>query len=419
MRSKELFSGQGYYDYANSRKEDLKYEIQSFEMDAILSTPLAEIEKIFEDRFMMHPPKILSDELYSPEFPKETSTVEKVPARMWGEDEYCNVAKNYIRFTICVPFEGDASLLTIRPTRYQTISGRQMNASIIGTEIHLSYNEEANDIDELEKKYMMHVNLITTNSQHLASDAKNFNKEISIIIKRELDERKQSAEKSRSIIKSFKIPIKKRNNIPATYTIPDIQRKPKILERPKTKKFTPEPTLDVETYEEILTIIKDMALAMERSPKTFASLREEDIRNFFIILLNGHYQGAATGETFNGDGKTDILIRYNNENAFIGECKFWNGQKKLRDTIDQLLSYVTWRDTKTSIILFNKQTDLSSVINKADQTLQDHQYHKSKWKFTNEELEALETIHGYKFVHPSDSEKEIFLTLMAFQINEP
>jgi hypothetical protein len=40
------------------------------------------------------------------------------------------------------------------------------------------------------------------------------------------------------------------------------------------------------------------------------------------VTLNSHYEGAATGETFNGTGKTDILVRHGLDNAFIGQCKF-------------------------------------------------------------------------------------------------
>jgi hypothetical protein len=45
-----------------------------------------------------------------------------------------------------------------------------------------------------------------------------------------------------------------------------------------------EPTLESEEYENILTIMKDMALAMERTPSTFATLSEEEIRDFFPYL---------------------------------------------------------------------------------------------------------------------------------------
>ena len=55
--------------------------------------------------------------------------------------------------------------------------------------------------------------------------------------------------------------------------------------------------------------------------------------------LNGHYD--ATGETFNAEGKTDILIRTDGRNVFIAKCKFWKGQKALHVAIDQMLGYLT------------------------------------------------------------------------------
>jgi hypothetical protein len=37
------------------------------------------------------------------------------------------------------------------------------------------------------------------------------------------------------------------------------------------------------------------------------------------VQLNRHFEGAATGETFNHRGKTDILIRVDGKNIFIAE----------------------------------------------------------------------------------------------------
>ncbi len=402
MANRQLFSRNLFNFEADLRKHGLSHEVQSYEMDAILATPLEDLEKYFEDKYKMNAPQLRRDELHLLEKPLETISGNR----------------NYIQFTICLPFEGDASIFELQPTHYQ-IPTMGLNASILENEIRLAYNEQARDQEDLEKLYIKDVNMIESNAKSLTDDVNRFNAELLPLIKRKLTERKQNAEKNKSIIQSFKIPIKKRENVPATYSIPNVQRKPKMLELPKTKTLTQEPTLAADVYEDVLTIIKDMALAMERSPKTFATLKEEDIRNFFIILLNGHYQGSATGETFNGNGKTDILIRHENENAFIAECKFWNGQKKLVEAVDQLLGYVTWRDTKTSIILFNRQPDLTSVISKANHSLKEHKYFKSEWSFTSKVLNNLETVFGYKFVHPSDAEKEIFLTLMAFQIDLP
>ena len=72
-----------------------------------------------------------------------------------------------------------------------------------------------------------------------------------------------------------------------------------------------------------------MSVMMERSPTAFERLEEEHLRDFYLVVLNGHYEGRATGETFNAAGNTYILIRENNRNVFIAECKYWTAQRPL------------------------------------------------------------------------------------------
>lgn len=420
MRNGELFTGQYFHDFEQGRKSSLLSAIHGYDANAVLQTPLEELAKYFEDRFLVQPLVLKSNETYLPEQPREESVCERVRDRIWGDEgEYVNVDRNYISFTVHVPFDGDGSLFDLQPSSRTHNMSRQMQAFVSGNEIHLPYRLLAQDNVDLESYYNQDVGMISTNVDRLNGDIARLNAQIPALIREKLNERLGSASKSQTLIQSLKIPIKKRDDVPATYSIPDVQRKPKIIEAPKVKTYTPEPTLDAGEYENILTIIKDMALAMERSPSTFAKISEEEIRDFFLIHLNGHYKGNATGETFNGAGKTDILIRHKGENAFIAECKFWKGQKKTTEAVDQLLGYVTWRDTKTSILLFSKQPDLSEVLEKAVQTIKSHKNYKSEYTHSASELLSSDTIFGYKFMHPSDKDKEIFLTLMAFQITNP
>jgi hypothetical protein len=90
------------------------------------------------------------------------------------------------------------------------------------------------------------------------------------------------------------------------------------------------------------------------------------------VRLNGQYEGKATGETFNGEGKTDVLIRHEGGNIFIAECKFWRGEKAFLETIDQVLSYLSWRDTKAALSISNKNRDFSSVLAKIKQVAPTH-----------------------------------------------
>ncbi len=123
------------------------------------------------------------------------------------------------------------------------------------------------------------------------------------------------------------------------------------------------------------------------------------------------FQGQATGETFNCNGKTDILIRVNDKNIFIGECKFWKGEKKYIETIDQILGYTSWRDTKTAILIFNKNKDTTKVIETVKQATIQHKNFKRKISQNEEELR-------YVFGHTSDMNRELILSVLIFDIPE-
>ena len=101
-------------------------------------------------------------------------------------------------------------------------------------------------------------------------------------------------------------------------------------------------------------------------------MQEEQIRDLILVDLNGHYEGDATGETFNNQGKTDILIRADGKNVFIAECKFWEGQKALHTAIDQILGYLTWRDTKAALLLFSKKVGFTDVLAKIATAVPEH-----------------------------------------------
>ena len=149
---------------------------------------------------------------------------------------------------------------------------------------------------------------------------------------------------------------------------------------------------------------------MERSPKAFHGINEEALRTHFLVQLNGHYESQATGETFNFQGKTDILIRSGDRNIFIAECKFWSGPTMLTETIDQLLGYLSWRNSKVVVLLFNRNKDFSKVLDAVPETVKAHP------NFQKDEGKRGETGFRYAFRHKDDAAKILHLTVMAFDV---
>lgn len=108
--------------------------------------------------------------------------------------------------------------------------------------------------------------------------------------------------------------------------------------------------------------------------------------------------------------ETDILIRSEGRNIFVAECKYWGGPKKLVETVDQLLGYSCWRDTKVAVIIFNRNKDFSNVLRVIQDTVKTHPNCKRS-------LGALsETSFRYAFAHQDDRNREMILTVLAFDV---
>ena len=111
--------------------------------------------------------------------------------------------------------------------------------------------------------------------------------------------------------------------------------------------------LDKNNYSAIISTIKNHLSSTENNPKAIIRLHDEElIRDTILWALNSNYF-VASGETFRSNGKTDILINFNDKSVFIVECKIWKGKQYIEEGIDQLLSYTTWRDSKMALIIFN------------------------------------------------------------------
>jgi hypothetical protein len=156
-----------------------------------------------------------------------------------------------------------------------------------------------------------------------------------------------------------------------------------------------------------------MSFVMERNPRVFSTAPEETIRDHYLVQLNGQYEGTATGETFNGAGHTDIIVRDDNANLFVAECKIWHGQKEFGEAIDQLLGYVTWRDTKTALIIFSRNVDTTAVVANAMAALHAHTNYKRDAAMEGET--RIRAIFG----KPDDPARDIILTVLIVAIPRP
>jgi hypothetical protein len=310
------------------------------------------------------------------------------------------------RIVIAIPFEGEPQFFDIQP---QTFGSELPQAEVENGEIRLTYLRYDHDTEALKRDFERALSTIQKNLSSLAESARTFNSQLEELVAPLLQQRKQKLLRDAGMVAALGLPLKKRAGMPVTYSVPIKRRVPKIEQIKVEGAFKPEPALSQGDYEEILRIMKNMAIVMERSPRAFVDMGEEMLRWHFLVQLNGVYEGQATGETFNFQGKTDVLVRVEDKNVFIAECKFWDGEKAFHDTLDQLLQrYLSWRDTKAAVVVFNTKKNFDSVLNKIAEEVPKHPH------FKRDLGKSDETTFRYVFAQPNEPSREITLTVLAF-----
>lgn len=406
-----LFHEQGELrNYLERVKLTVRKEIEDFDTNYLLNTSEEDLVRYLVDKYSFDAPILDPENKYV--YNQSEVDIDVSQDRMravFDRSQPCYVKG--ISVTIAVPFSGDETLFQFRPNPFNYNPPR---GEVVKQEVHLIYQQIEPDPEELNKEIDRRISDIQQYLGWVGKNVEGFNKEIEPFVREVIRKRKQKRTKDLDLVAKLGIPIRKREDVPKTYAVPEVKRKPKMAKPVSTEKpYSPEPALEMEEYENILSIIRNMALVLERSPKAFETMKEEDLRQHFLVQLNAQYEGSATGETFNYQGKTDILIRYEGRNAFISECKFWKGEKGLLDTTDQLLSYTSWRDTKTAIILFNRGKNFSGILGKIPQVIPSHLC------FKREIGKKGETEFRYVLHQPDDPNRELILTVMAFNVPVP
>lgn len=381
-------------------------EIESQNENYILSVDSQEFKKYLIDTYQLIAPTLKEDRIYVDKS-EEKVDVSQDQMRVISDRGRPFYIKG-LKVSYHIPFDGNPELLKYRTSSFTFNPPR---ADVRRNEIIIEIIELNHNTDSVKREFEQNFNEIKKWLIWVNQEIYQFNTSLDSKIEQKIKARKEKLIKDQTLVSDLGFPLMKREDNINSYTVPEVRKKISLVKPTVTTSATkPEPTLGITEYDNILKIISNMALVMEKSPKAFSEMDEESIRQHFLVQLNGQYEGQATGETFNYEGKTDILIRVNGKNIFIAECKFWLGKEKLKETIDQLLGYLSWRDTKTAIILFNRNKDLSKVLSQIPSILKEHPNFKNEVSYTSET--------GFRaiFHHESDKERNLYLTVLVFEV---
>ena len=385
----------------------LKEDVEEWESNRILSTSEYDLVAYLVDKYSLDPPRLLRNQVYiEQEGETKIDVSRRFEYNLEGGQGPLHIPGSYV--TVGIPFEGDAKLFSFKASSrsFNTPYGRVSESSVLLTyrDVKLDEGQLRSEIDSATVNIEKHL-------EWIRQDCNQWNDRVPEIAKQCIHNRKQRLFEHSSMVSALGLPMKRRPDADSSSTLPlDRKKRPVTLPPTPNEPFKPEPTLSDSDYEDILDIIDRLALQIERSPKTFVNMKEENLRDIILVDLNGHYEGDATGETFNAEGKTDILVRAADRHAFVAECKFWEGEKSLHAAIDQILGYLTWRDTKTSLIIFSKNVDFTRVLSSIMMSVPQHPSYKSKLK------ENSETHFRYLFKQKHDPDRDLYLAVQVFNI---
>jgi len=383
-------------------------DIKALDSEYVLKASVAELENHFVDAAGVTPLVLRVDEKTIGERIGVDVDVSHDFRRAVLPGHHAVVRGTKVR--VDIPFDGDAQLWKFRPSSFFLSGYPDLDVSSNLVSLSYIFPDDSADAAGLRQEIERDVSTLRQTVGNIASDVSMFNAAVPQHVRTALETRLRRAKETTDAVAGLGIPLK-RADVPPAYAIPTRRLpSPRTLPSVEIRPYQAEPFLRIEEYEHILGILKSMALVIERNPQSFAAMDEESIRTHFLLHLNGHYEGDASGETFNAQGKTDILIHEKDRNVFIAECKFWRGAKAFDRAITQLLGYLSWRDSKCALLIFNRTKNSSAVSDEM------HAVVMARPEFRKYVGLDANGDRRYTFVKPSDPGREITITTMLFDM---
>ena len=293
------------------------------------------------------------------------------PMRMFSPDRSGPFYIPGTRVDIDIPYTGEDWIFSYRTNTWSTVFPRaEVKRGSLRISISLPHDAAP---ERFKETYDRELRLIREYVDRAHTQVAAYNESLDSLVHQGITDRRNRLGKHADIADLLDIPLSAKHGAPSIAPVRVEIRRPPALPVPPRTGLAQEPGITSETYEHILHFIRHQGRTFERTPGTYALHDEEGLRNIILAQLNGHFEGAAMGEVFRGSGKTDICIETDSRAAFVGECKLWTGPASLTGALDQLLDYLTWRDSKSSIVVFNtRNKNFSKILVTIPDAIRDH-----------------------------------------------
>jgi hypothetical protein len=403
-----LFTSGDMLGTLRAQQESARQAVYDWNADELLATAEADIIEYVVAKYSIPCPVLHRDQIEQLPVSEDTGTARDAFSGMTYQ-------RRVTKIVIAVPFDGEEDVFKLRPSQFGLSTPA---AEIRKGELRLSWASDQGtradvDSEKVRRYFDGQLDRIEQLLGWARADVERYNRDLRVQVRSAVAERRAKLLADRQLEAGIGFPVRQRADA-SQFSVPVSRRKIDAPRRPTASgPFQPEPVLPEAQYEQALAVLRNARNALERTPSMTANLDEEKIRDLLLVLLNAQFEGAAAGEVFNAAGKTDILIRDGDRNVFIAECKIWKGPKTIRDALGQLLSYLTWRDTKAALLLFIRTGEPTTIITKSIAEIEGHASYKRR-RGTPESGERYDFI-----LHANgDPNQEIRLAFLPFALRD-
>lgn len=400
-----LFASDGLPSVLEAQRKAASQALDDWDPDQLLTTTDADVMDYLVAEYSVACPVLHRDRAEQLPVSEEVQT---------GKGVFSGrpVQQRMTKLVLAVPFVGDEDIFKLRASQ---ASMNPPRAQVLAGELRLTWTGDPQgslNPTAIRQYFDGQLDRIETMLAWSRGDIERHNTALRTEVSYHLAQRKARLLADRQLEAGIGFPVRQRPDA-AQYAVPASRRKINTPRPTTSGPYQPEPVLPDAQYEQALAVLRNARNALERSPSMTAHLDEEKIRDLLLMFLNAQFEGAAAGEVFNAAGKTDILIRAEDRNVFIAECKIWRGPKTIQDALTQLLTYLTWRDTKAALIVFIRSGQPTEIISKAIKEIEDYPNYK-RTVATSEDGER------YDFVlHANgDPNREIRLAFLPFALQD-
>lgn len=296
MREIRIFNETELSDFLEQKKRKILASIKNENENYLLNVNKNDYTKYKFEQARIELLQIHADKLYI------SLSKQKVPAEhfplTFNVEPGNFYEKDIIHFHI--PISGNIELIECRPshrllwTMSIELNGNEMQGyEIVFKKIIFDTSSET-----IKREMNSNIDSILAQLKNVNSEVDYYNKDITRQINNTFEITKNKIINKNNILESLDIPIKRSDNVSSTFSVPvpNIRKKISLVKPVANEtRYVPEPTLNKEIYSHILRLINDIGKEFERLPSLYANKKEEHLRDHFLMMIEPHFDGSATG----------------------------------------------------------------------------------------------------------------------------